>query len=66
MKAFIRRHAAIGYHRNNYKHIVLYTEKLMALNFTNKKSVQTLRNKIQAEAILTEKEWLLEQLMGTK
>ena len=62
LKNYIRRHTAIGYHRTNYTRIVHYTEQLMALHFNNPKAVAALREKVEAEKILTEKEWFLEML----
>lgn len=62
MQNFIRRHTAIGYYRTNYSRIVHYTRQLMALNFSNPKAVAALREEIEKEEILTEKEWLLEML----
>ncbi len=62
LKNYVRRHTAIGYHRTNYTRIVHYTEQLMALHFNNPKAVAALREKIEAEPILTEKEWFLEML----
>ncbi len=62
MKNFIRRHTAIGYHRTNYSRIVHYTKLLMTLNFKKPKDVAELREQIEKEDVLTEKEWLLEML----
>lgn len=62
LKNYVRRHTAIGYHRTNYTRILHFTEQLMALNFNNSKAVAALRAKIEAEKILTEKEWFLEML----
>lgn len=62
MKTYIRRKAGIGYHRDNYLRIVAYARKLMSLNFAQKKALRSLREKIEAEQGLTEKEWLLQQL----
>ncbi len=62
MKTYIRRKAGIGYHRDNYLRIVGYAQKLMHLNFAQPKTVRSLREKIEAEQGLTEKEWLLQQL----
>ncbi|MCB9353166.1 MAG: hypothetical protein H6575_01205 [Lewinellaceae bacterium] len=64
MKNFIRRHTAIGYHRTNYSRIVHYTRQLVDLNHRDAAAVAALRQKIEAEEILTEKEWLLEMLEG--
>ena len=62
LKNYVRRHTAIGYHRTNYSKILHYTEQLMALHFNDSKAVATLREKIENEPILTEKEWFLEML----
>ncbi len=59
MKNYIRRHTAIGYHRTNYSRMVHYTQALMALNFNDRVAVETLRARILAEPVLTEKDWLL-------
>jgi hypothetical protein len=64
MKNFIKRHTSIGYHRTNYGLIVAYTQQLMGLDFKKKETVEALRTAIVAEAILTEKDWLLEMLKG--
>lgn len=62
MKNFIRRHTAIGYHRSNYSHVVRFTQQLLKLNFNNPKAVADFRKKIEAEQVLSEKEWFLEML----
>ncbi len=62
MKNYIRRHTAIGYHRTNYSRIVYYAQALLTLNFNDRPAVEALRARIVAEPILTEKDWLLEQL----
>ena len=62
MQNFIRRHTGIGYHRTNYSRIVHYARQLTTLQFNNSKAVATLREQIEKEEILTEKEWLLEML----
>lgn len=58
---YIRRKPGLGYHRNNYLQLARYTQKLTSLNWNDKTEVQALRQKIAAEPVLTEKEWLLEQ-----
>jgi hypothetical protein len=64
MRTYIRRHTSIGYQRTNYSKIVQYTGQLMALDFRKTDAVVKLREAIQGEEILTEKEWFLEQLVG--
>lgn len=58
---YIKRKPGLGYHRNNYLHLAQYTQKLVALNWSDKAKVEALRQKIMAEQMLTEREWLLEQ-----
>ncbi len=62
MKMFIRRKKVIGYHQTNYLNIIQFTKKLMTVNPYDKADRQRLRNQIESEEILTEREWLLEQL----
>lgn len=64
MKNFIRRHTAIGYHRTNYSRIVHFTQRLMEIKPSDQKKVKLLREQIEVEKILTEKEWLLDMLKG--
>jgi hypothetical protein len=64
LKNYIRRHTAIGYHRTNYGRMVHYTQQLMGLNFESAKAVAALRERLEGEKILTEKEWLWEMLGG--
>jgi hypothetical protein len=61
MKAYLVRKRVLGYHKTNYQKIIFYTKKLMILG-SNTLEINTLREAIQAEPILTEKEWFLEQL----
>ena len=44
------------------ENLIRYTQRLMAINFYDKKAVALLRNKIEKEENLTEKEWLIAQL----
>lgn len=59
---YIRRKPGLGYHRDNYLQLARYTQKLVALNRNDKAEMQALRQKIASEPVLTEREWLLEQL----
>lgn len=62
MKNYIRRQRAVGYHRDNYLNIVRFTRALLRSNFNNRAEMDLLRQQIEQEQVLTEKEWLLEQL----
>ena len=62
MKVYIIRKKIIGYHRTNYLNLVRYTQKLVELNFYDKKAIQELKKSIAAEELVSEKNWLLAQL----
>ena len=62
MKVFLRRKDIIGYHRRNYRNIIRYTRKLLHLNPHSREEVKQLKQDIEAEEILTEREWLMGQL----
>ena len=62
MHNFIRRKRLLGYHRQNYLGVVRYTRMLMAVNPYDKQGVENLRKKLLEEEMLTEKDWLLDQL----
>lgn len=66
MKNYIRRKPTLGYHRTYYLNLVKYTQKMAALNWSDKKEVERLRQKVATETALTEREWLLEQLDGRR
>jgi hypothetical protein len=61
MKGYLIRKRVLGYHKKNYQNIISYTKKLMILGY-NALEINTLRNTIEQEPILTEKEWFWEQL----
>jgi hypothetical protein len=62
MKAYIIRKRVLGYHKINYQNIIKYTQKIIQTN-GNLLKINVLREEISSEKILTEKEWLLEQLL---
>lgn len=64
MRIFLRRKKVLGYHRTNYENIIQYAQKLITINPNNKSAMQNLKAKIQAEEILTAREWFLEQVSG--
>ena len=62
MHTFIFRQRAAGYHRENYLHVVRFARSLLRLNPNQPAQTAALRRQILAEPVLSEKEWLLEQL----
>lgn len=62
LKNYIRRKTVLGYHRSNYLNLARYTQQLISVNHFDRAEVESLKQKIIAEPVLTEREWLLEQL----
>ena len=62
MKNFVRRKKIIGYHKTNYNNIILFTRKLLQLNMFSREQVNQLAQLVEAEEVLTEKDWFLERL----
>jgi len=62
MKTFIRRKRVIGYHHDNYLKIVRFTTKLLTINRYDRAACTALRQEIEQDTTLTERDWLLEQL----
>jgi|APTNR8051073442_1049403.scaffolds.fasta_scaffold07025_1 hypothetical protein len=62
MKTFIRRKRVIGYHHDNYLKIVRFTVKLLTINRYDRAACAALRQEIEQDTTLTEREWFLEQL----
>ena len=62
LKIFISRKKVLGYHRKNYLNIIYYTKKLLHLNNYDQQAKEKLRQAIEAEEVLKEKDWLLAQL----
>lgn len=61
-QSYLTRKAALGYHRTNYRKLIYYTKKILQLAPSAAKARAQLQERIEAEPILTEKTWLLEQL----
>ena len=64
MRNYVQRKRVIGYHRTNYLNIIRYTEKLLRLNPMDKAAVSVLKKSVEAEAVLTEKGFLMGKLGG--
>jgi tetratricopeptide (TPR) repeat protein len=62
MRNYIHRKKVIGYHRSNYLNIIRFTERLLYREPGNRQILEELRSEIEKEPVLTEKEWLLEQV----
>ncbi|MEM8906567.1 MAG: hypothetical protein AAGD05_01870 [Bacteroidota bacterium] len=57
--SYLRRKSGLGYHRKNYRNLIRYTNRLLALNSADRKAVEEFRRDVAQEEILTEREWLL-------
>lgn len=63
-RSFVRRRDVSDYHRTNYTNIITLAKKLTALPPGNAPAKAALGAEIKATEILTEREWLLEQVKG--
>jgi hypothetical protein len=58
----LRKKKVIGYHQTHYLNTLRYLQKLTKLNFLDKKAVEKLRNEVQENKALIERNWILERL----
>ncbi|MBK8427398.1 MAG: hypothetical protein IPL27_16105 [Lewinellaceae bacterium] len=61
-RQFIRRRELSDYHRRNYLNVITFVKKITALPPANRTEKTALRTEIEQAEVLTEREWLLEQL----
>lgn len=61
-KAFLRRHKALGYHRDSYLNLIKFTQKLMKSTGKGRAARKRLAARVQAAEALAEREWLLGKL----
>lgn len=61
-RQFVARKKGLAYHSKNYLNTIRFTRQLMQLLPRDKKPAENLRKKIESEAMLTEKAWLLEKI----
>lgn len=62
LRSFLQRREFSDYHRRNYLNIIRFVQRLMALAPYDKKGRQKLERDILNAKVLTEREWLLEQV----
>ncbi|MCF8247435.1 MAG: hypothetical protein K9J37_20380 [Saprospiraceae bacterium] len=62
MKTYLQRKKVMGYHKDNYKNIILYTKKMLKMAHYDKEQIQKLKQEVEATNPLTERKWLLAQL----
>lgn len=60
--ALLRRKKSMGYHRDNYLHLVNFTQKLLEIGPFDKKERAALREAIAQTPSVAEREWLLERI----
>lgn len=58
----MRKKKVIGYHSAHYLNTLRYIQKLTRLNLNDKKAVAVFRAEIEANNLVIEKEWLLDQV----
>jgi tetratricopeptide (TPR) repeat protein len=61
-RSFIRRRELSDYHRQNYQNIIALVKKLTSIRPGDREALSLLRKRIEETVILTEREWLIEQL----
>ncbi len=61
-KAYLRRMADHGYHRENYLNLVRFIKKLMKVDKGDKKAITAIRSEVATTERVAEKEWLLGKL----
>jgi hypothetical protein len=61
-RQFIRRRELSDYHRHNYLNIINFVKKITGLPPGNRPEKALLRTEIEQAGVLTERDWLLEQL----
>ena len=61
-KIYLHRQKEIGYQKEMYANFFKILEKLLPLDFKNKKEVQILRGQIESTKMLAERDWLLEKV----
>lgn len=59
---FLNRKELMSYHKNNYKNLIAFTQKLYRSSNWNKSKTAKLKAQIEQANPLTEREWLLEKL----
>ncbi len=62
MEMYIIRSKVLGYHKSNYKNVISFFKKLLRLKPFDEVKRNQLIDRVNAEAILTEKKWFLEKL----
>lgn len=63
-RTYLSRQKGLVYHKKNYNNIIRFTQRLVNINPYSDKAKNKLQKEINAEELLTEKKWLLEQLEG--
>lgn len=61
-KVFIHRQKGLGYHKENYGNFVRVVSKLTMTNPYDPDALQKLKQEVEAVDLLTEREWVLQQL----
>lgn len=66
MQMYLIRKKILGYHKQNYKNIIKFTKQIINLKEFDKQKKENIIAKIQQVSPLTEKKWLLNQLIVTE
>ncbi|MEM9820373.1 MAG: hypothetical protein AAF985_04855 [Bacteroidota bacterium] len=60
---FIRRRRDLGYHKENFKNLIKFTKKLLAIEHQKQALIQ-LQDAVEQTSAVADKEWLIEKIRG--
>jgi hypothetical protein len=60
---FLHRQKNLGYHKNNYRNLIKFVKKLGKMDVENEQLKAQFRLEIMNTEELTERDWLLQQLV---
>ena len=60
---FIRRRRDLGYHKENFKILIKFTKKLLAIEHQKQALIQ-LQDAVEQTSAVADKEWLIEKIRG--
>jgi len=62
LRVYIQRHKDLGYRKENYKHLMAFTKRLLQLGVMSKSDKEVFTKDVEAAEVFTEKEWFLNKI----
>jgi len=62
LRVYIQRHKDMGYRKENYRHLIAFTKRLLQLTVMSKSDKEQFAKDIHAAEVFTEKEWFLSKI----